>query len=172
MNQQHHQQQRSGGPHVEPPRPAAITGENIYYLMPADEHEQALCMAWIEKHKPGTVARNVSRLRVDRLTERHSVIVLMRRVKKPTPVIGVVRDEHNLKELVVRSPEFLVDDKPIMDQVSEGPPVHAGKHWKPAPDGEDGLLNESSFLEELGKTCSPLAIKWRSDDRVVWLGFA
>lgn len=145
---------------------AKVHGQDTYYVMPADEHEQAICQAWIEKHRPNTIARSVSRLRVDRLTERHTVIVLMRRVKKPTAAVGITLDENKLRQTVHRN----VDE--LSAEVTEGEVIRCDKHWRPASDGQDGLLDTSTFLEELGKTCTPLCIKWRADDRIVWLGHA
>lgn len=164
MNPQTSQQPKQGGPQPEPP--PRLHGDSLYYLMPADEYEQAICQAWLEKNRENTIARSVSRLRVDRLTERHTVIVLMRRQKKPTAAVGVTLDEHKVKQLVHRNVEELASE------VSEGEPITCEKHWRPASDGEDGILDTSTFLCELGKTSTPLAIKWRADDRIVWLGHA
>lgn len=158
------------------PAPQAAPQRDLsktYFLGPSDENEHAIALAWLQKYhpeanSPGHV-RYVTELRLDRMTEEHAVIVLAR-TKKRTHALETVRDANNMAKVVRRSPEELIEE------VQECKPVHCKDHWI-AEDGTEGELVTHTFLEAIGKTCTPWAVKpapldSRTAPRVYRLGWA
>lgn len=144
--------------------------EKLYYVAPNDENEQRIAIAWLEKHCPAYNTpghpRFVTELRIDRLTDEHVVKVLARTGKKITQALRTERTQQGEARVVRAEPEDLIGE------IVEGQPVECGKHWLERADGEEGELVVSSFLEELGKRCTPYAVKWKPEDgrkvRLAW----
>jgi hypothetical protein len=162
------QTQKLTSPQPEPP--PAVHGANLYFLCVADEHERQIAQAWLEAKYPGSVVKLVSELKIDRLTQDHTLTALVRKGKggrPPTAAWQNVRNEHRIYELQRLEPEDLAKE------VVECAPVRCADHWREdGSEGGDGELSIAGFLEQFGKTCAPACIKWRSDSRVLKLMWA
>lgn len=145
----------------------------VYFLGPSDENEHAIALEWLEQNhpnanKPGHV-RYVTDLKLDRMTEDHTVVVLAR-TKKRTDALKTERDHNGIAKVVRHKPEELIGE------LVENRAVHCKDHWM-AEDGTEGELIVHTFLEALGKTCSPWAVKpapadSRTTPRIYRLGWA
>jgi hypothetical protein len=153
---------------MQPPKPEGRPhGENLYYLGVNDEHERRFVEAWLEKNRPNTRAKYVTELRLARLTEQHTVRVLMRTGRKVSQALPMVKNEHGIKEIVQ------TDADKLAEEVSECASVHCRDFWvEDGSEGAEGELNTSRFLEAVGKTCIPACIKWRPDQGVLRLMWA
>jgi hypothetical protein len=165
------QMQTTKQPAPQPQRDLSKT----YYLGPSDENEHQIALAWIDQNhpnanKPGQV-RYVTELRLDRMTEEHTVIVLARTGKKRTPARETERDHNGIARVITREPETLIGE------LSESKPVYCKDHWFGQEDGTEGELVVHTFLEAIGKACSPWAVKpapadSRTTPRIYRLGWA
>lgn len=154
---------------TEPKKQVEKHGDGLYYLLVNDEHEARIARAWVDKHHPGSRSKRVTMIPIERLTQDHVVRVLARTGRKITPAVRVFKDQHGIKTL-----ETLESDDPtLLAEVVEGPPIQVIDFWIDAVEetGEEGYLDRANFLQAVGKTSAPFAIKYRSDDKRLSLGF-
>lgn len=143
---------------------SAQMAETTYFVMISDDYEKKAAQAYLQAIYPGTAARVVQDLRLDRLTDRHTVIALYRPDDR-TPAVQMRLTPQGLRE-PLHTP---VAD--LMKEVREGKPVECKQFWQRGS-GNEGELNLSGFLEELGKQCAPAVIKYIARDHIMRLGFA
>jgi len=139
--------------------------DTTYFLMVNDDYEKKAAKHYLSQLYPGTAARIVTDLRLDRLTDKHTVIAL-RRNDERTQAVSLRVDPQG-----IRVPMYT----PVADlarEVQEAEPVRCVDYWTPAREGNEGELNLAGFLEQLGKKCIPAAIKFYPREGILRLGFA
>lgn len=156
------------------PAPTKPHGEYLYYLGVDDEHERRIIEAWLyakfppigDSEFPNTSARYVTSINLNRLTEQHSLCVLMRkpgRGKSVSHAVKLVKNENGIREITHR------DAEEMLSEVVECKTLACKDFWSNnggmGDEGEMRIEGQGGFLEELGKTCAPACIKWRSDPR-------
>lgn len=149
----------------EPKKPPLQMVDTTYFVMLNDEFEMKAAKAYIKNLYPGTAARIVTDLRLDRLTDKHTVIAL-RRSDERTQAVSLRVSPSGIREPVHTPIEQL------MREVQESEPVRCADFWQPAREGNEGELNLAGFMEEFGKKCIPAAIKFYPRDGILRLGFA
>lgn len=150
---------------TEAPKPLKVHGEHLYYLGINDEHERRICEAWLDAQNAKLASENivskaryVTELNTLKLDRDHVVRVLMRREKKLTQALPLVRNQHGIKELAES------DDAALAQKIVECEEVRCADHWiEDGSEGGEGELCTRTFLEALGKTCTPACIKWKDD---------
>ena len=124
----------------------------VYFWGPNDESENLIALEWLAKHYPDTGShgqvRYTTALNLDKLTDEHTVIVLAR-TKKRTHARETERDQHGIAKVVQRKPEDLIGE------IVESPPVHCKDHWQGQEYGTEGELNVNTFMNAIGKVCTP-----------------
>lgn len=143
-------------------KPAQMA-ETTYFVLMNDEYESKAGRAYLKTIYPQSLARVVTDLRIDRLTDKHTVIPLFRGDDR-TPAVQLIRDPQG-----IRVPQHTPVAE-LMKEVREGQPVACAKHWS-ASSGNEGELNVTSFLEELGKSCVPAAVRYVPRENILRLGF-
>lgn len=138
--------------------------ENTYFIYLADEYEAKAARAYLKSLYPTSLAKQVAELRLDRLTDKHTVIAL-RRDNERTPAVQVIVNPQGVRTLSYTPPTEL------MKEVAEAEPIKCSDFWHKVAGGE-GELDLARFLEELGKRCSPAAIKYYERTQTLKLGFA
>lgn len=138
--------------------------ENTYFIYLADEHETKAARAYLKSLYPTSLAKQVAELRLDRLTDKHTVIAL-RRDNERTPAVQVIVNPQGVRTL---SQTPMAE---LMKEVQESEPLRCADFWHQRPGG-DGELDLARFLEELGKRCTPAAIKYYERTQTLKLGFA
>lgn len=138
-------------PRIEPTNLAH--GENTFFLLLADPHEEKIARAYIAAKYPKTKAKIARMLPLPRLSEGMVIIPLFRRSDR-TPMERGMIDVHGRPFTQRTSP---LD---VAHEVREGTPVVVAKHWRKSSIDDafgafGGVLNRSSFLDELNVSCSP-----------------
>lgn len=148
-------------PAAEPlkPEPAEIVGNSrfTYFLYLPDDFEKEVMRLYLAQKYPTSLARRVGEMQVNRLTDQHQVIVLVR--PKPTPAstphknqMGATEFEHH-------------DHKTKLGEVRESRPIFCREFWQEGNDDSmvDGTLNTHQFLEAVSRAASPLTISWHPE---------
>lgn len=138
--------------------------DTTYFVMLDDEYEKKAAKEYLRQHYPNTNARVVHELRIDRLTDKHTVIALFRGNER-TDAVRVVANGQGIREL---KPTPLPE---LAGEVQESKPVRCAEYWQTI-EGNEGTLDVASFLTELGKKCTPAAIKLYPAQGFMKLGFA
>lgn len=146
------------------PKKPAQMAETTYFVLVNDEYESKAGRAYLKTIYPQSLARVVTELRLDRLTDKHTVIPILRGDDR-SPAVPLVRDAHGIR---VPQPAPVTE---LMKEVREGQPVACAKYWQPGT-GNEGELNVAGFLEEVGKSCVPAAVKYYPRENIMKLGFA
>lgn len=147
-----------------------LPGENTYYLCMESEHELKIAKAWLKaQHPKGTAAKLVQELRISRLNEKHTVIALYREDGCTPALLSPIDPATGGRRV-----EAAVIDGTLLAEVVQGRPIRVRDHWQ-TTSGEDELqdgdINRSTFLQELGKTLrSPAIIKRSTDQQFVRIG--
>lgn len=133
--------------------------ENTYFVFENAPGEAKIALAYIADQYPNTKAKRVIELRVDRLTDRHNVICLVRGrdPRKPvTPLIGQRRSEHGIMQLVNADPNTL------KGEICESEPIACNRYWNRMAgwEGGDGELDITGFLAAVGAAAAPLRVVW------------
>jgi hypothetical protein len=151
---------------AEPKKPVPLQmSEHTYFVMVNDDYEKKAATAYVKSLYPGTAAKVVADLRLDRLTDKHTVIAL-RRPTECTPAVALRINPQGIRETSITPVDAL------MREVQESEPVHCAEHWRAAREGNDGELDISGFATALGTRCIPAAIKYYPRDGILRLGFA
>jgi len=141
-----------------------------YFMMLPDQYEQRVMLAYIAQKYPQSEARKVSELRVDRLTDLHSVIVLVR--PRPTPAATQFKNGMGVSEFQHHEPEEKLkevrESRPILVKTFFKAPGAVpefneyGDRPEMSLDNEvgDGELNISNFLTALAQAASPMTLNW------------
>lgn len=178
-------QQQQAQQRKEPEPPRRELNELTVFLCLEGEHEANIARAYMQATYPGSKARLVQELRLDRLTERHTVIALWRD-RDCTPPVLAIRDEvSGGRGLELRDPHTLVKE------VLEGKPIACKDYWGDASEVDDdgfgmssmtdGELQTGAFMNELGTSMGkcwvankrarePAILKRGTDQRVLKLG--
>jgi hypothetical protein len=139
--------------------------ETTYFVMIDDEYEKKAAKEYLRQMYPNTEARVVHELRLDRLTNKHHVIALFRGNER-TAALALVANMNGIREL---RPTPVAE---LMKEVHESRPVRCADYWQPASEGNEGEVALGGFLEDLGKKCSPAALKYYPKQGILKLGFA
>lgn len=145
---------RAAIPASDPVRDSAQT----WILMPESEPEAALCEEWVAEHCPVKIAQGaiVQTLDLAQLRPDDSVICMVRGKDKRRPLTRM--------EITVVQGENISTERPteeLLSQMVLTRPVFCKDHWVmggPAGMGRaGGRLNYATFLEAIGKLCTPLS---------------
>ena len=168
------------------PQKRELTEFHVFVCLEG-EHEAAIARAYMQKTYPGSKARLVQELRLDRLHDKHTVIALWRDRGCTPPVMAPRDDVSGGRGLELRDPDTLVSE------VLEGKPIHVRDHWGEgdlsADDDmgmtsmSDGELQKGTFLNAIGTSMSkchvtgkrarePAIVKRSTDARTLKLGRA
>lgn len=136
--------------------------EGTYYLAINDDGELKIAKAWFKDRYP-EVVRDPQRhpwpkitreIPIPRLHEKATVIALIRGEDR-SPLEKRTRDQATgMMTSQANDPAML------LEEVRECKPVRIGDHWRGKSDEWDafgGEIDRPTFLEALGKVCSPLA---------------
>src|SRR5215471_6965243 len=137
--------------------------ETTYFVMVSDDYEIKAAREYVKMMYPGTQAKVVHELRLDRLTDKHTVITLTRDNER-TPAVAIRHNPQGIREI---SPTPVAE---LAKEVRESKPIAVEKYWAEV-DG-DGVVDLASFLTELGKGASPAAVKYLPSQGLLKLGFA
>jgi hypothetical protein len=139
--------------------------DTTYFLLIDDEYEKKAAKEYLRQMYPGTAARIVNELRLDRLTDKHHVIALVRGNER-SPALALVANHNGIRELRATPVAEL------MREVVESKPVRCADYWQPAREGNEGEVALGGFLEDLGKKAAPAALKYYPQQGLLKLGFA
>lgn len=152
---------------VEEPKakaPKVQMDEYTYFVCIDDDYERKAAREYVNTKYPKSLAKFVHELRLDRLTDKHTVIALVRGNER-TPAVQVIVNPQGVRTL---------SNTPVSElaaEVVESDAVSCAKHWSKLAGGE-GELHLPAFLEELGRACVPAAIKNYPNTKTLKLGFA
>lgn len=145
---------RAAIPANDPVRDASTT----WLLMPEAGPEAALCEEWVAEHCPVKIVQNaiVQMLDLAQLRPDDSVICMVRGKDKRRPLTRM--------QITVVQGENISSERPtdeLLAQMVLTQPVFCRDHW--VMTGASGMgraggrLNYATFLEAIGKVCTPLA---------------
>lgn len=134
------------------PQPAH--NENVYFIAIDDPYESAIAKAYIAAKYPGTKARFRTSINLNRLSEKHVVIALIRGEDR-SPLERSARDDRGVAHIVRTSP------KDLIHEIRECKPIRVADHWlrrhgADEYDDDDGQINADSFMTELGTRATPI----------------
>lgn len=138
--------------------------DTSYFIIQEDEYEKKAAREYIRSKYPNTQARIVTELRLDRLTDKHTVYALFRDNER-SPAVHLVANANGIREL---RPAPVAE---LAAEVKESKAIRCADFWMPAREGNEGELDLSTFLSELGKRCAPAAIKYYPAQGILKLGF-
>lgn len=147
-----------------PDKVPAQMAETTYFVMVSDDYEKKAAEAYLKTLYPGTAARIVTDLRLDRLTDKHTVIALYRPDDRTNAV------QLRITPQGLREPQATPIGE-LAKEVRESTPVNCARFWQRGS-GNEGEVNLAGFLEELGKVCAPAVIKYIPRENILRLGFA
>lgn len=131
-----------------------------YFIMLPDDYEKKIMLAYLESKyakESLALAKKVGEMRVDRLTDMHTVIALVR--PRPSPAATPFKNQMGLTDYEHHEPELKGRE------VRESRPILIKRFWRAASDEAmvDGELNTSEFLTALAQAASPLSINWHPE---------
>lgn len=128
-----------------------------YFFMMPDPYEQRIMLAYLAEKYPDSQAKKVSELRIDRLTDLHAVIVLVR--PKPSAAATQFKNQMGLSEFTHHEPETK------MAEVREARPILIKDFWREAGEDSvsDGELDTSAFITAVSQAASPITTYWHPD---------
>lgn len=143
---------RAGASSSEPS--AQTHSENVYFLAINDQYESAIAKAYIAQKYPASKARFRTELKLQRLSEKHVVIALVRGEDR-SPLERTARDDRGIAHIVRTSPGDLTRE------IRECKPIKVADHWRRSHgadeyDDDDGEIDVESFMTELGKQATPI----------------
>lgn len=157
-------QQLTAAETKKPDKAPVQMAETTYFVLVSDDYEKKAAEAYLKAIYPGSAARHVTDLRLDRLTDKHTVIALYRPDDR-TQAVQMRVNMHGIRE-PVHTPVA-----ELMKEVREGKPVDCAQFWQRGS-GNEGELFLAGFLEEFGKTCAPAVVKYVPRENIMRLGFA
>jgi hypothetical protein len=141
---------------------STVNSEFTYFLFSHAGDEPKIALLYLQEKHPASRAKRVAELRIDRLTDKHKVIVLVRGrnpLKPATPLTGSRRNEYGIRELVNANPADLVGE------MGASEPIDCGKFWNRTAgwEGGDGELDIPGFLQAVAAAASPLRVSWHPE---------
>ena len=134
--------------------------ENVYFLVIDDNGpEEQLIREHLRQKYPGTKAKVVTELKLQRLTDRHLVVPCFRRPPNMHPGFTMPKDGMGMRVA-----------NPSQEPVSEGKPVVVKDYWN--AELEDGDLDANGFVNAVAKSSLPAVVKYRSDSKTLRLAYA
>jgi hypothetical protein len=127
--------------------------EQTYFLCIDDPYELSIASAWLKATYPNTRGKPVRELPLMRLTERATIIPVIRGEDRSSLEV-YDRDSHGAPRVTRRKPVELITE------VRECRPVKTADHWRGRADEWDafgGELMRDSFQTDLAKACTPIA---------------
>lgn len=128
-----------------------------YFIHLPDDYEKRVMEGYVKTKYPSSQAKRVGELNVGRLTDMHSVIVLVR--PRPTPSATPHRTQMGTIEYTHHEPETK------LAEVRESRPILCKQFWSEGGDDSmvDGFLSISDFLTALSQAASPITLSWHPD---------
>lgn len=145
-----------------PKAPLVQDSYETYFLVPQGGAEFSIAREYLKKMYPTSEGRLTTEIPLDRLTDRNTVIVLLR--TEGTAAEAVILNPTAGNSSIRRLPH-----KELAEEVVESDPIACKAFWTKGGRFNDGVVDVASFLEALGKAASPLAVKLREDVRSIWL---
>lgn len=158
-----------------PPREGVWWKDSTIFLCPDDIYEVKIAQEYLKAQYPGTPARLVSEIPVDRLLPQH-VIVPLYRVRGCSEALKTIRHTNGTESLEYVPPRNLAEE------VYEAPPLEVKSCWnntvRADPDGSmafesvSGQVDTHQLLRGISSRLQdPVSIKaWRSDVRKLKIG--
>lgn len=137
---------------------------DTYFVALADDDEFQIAKAYVKAMYPQTAAKLVRELRLDRLTDKHTVIAL-RRDDERSPV-AVLEPSPTGQRQPRRRPAV-----ELIGEIREAPPIRVAEFWGPGLDG-DGEVDSSGFMSALGTRAIPAAVKNYPTQKTLKLAYA
>lgn len=137
--------------------------DTTYFVLVNDDYEIKAGKEYVRSIYPGTAAKVVHELRLDRLTDKHTVIALTRDHER-TGAIQVKPNAQGIREIY---PTPIAE---LAKEVRESKPIVVAKYWHEV-DG-DGEVDLAGFLQEVGKAAVPATVKYIPAQNILRLGFA
>jgi hypothetical protein len=121
---------------------------NLFVLIPSDEHEERRARDFWDSQYPKSKAKLVLELKVQRLTNDHTIVCLYR---KPPDRPKFLRMEGGLRE-------SLPSEEPVL--VSK--PIKVSDFW--TEDGDDGVVDYLALVRAIGALIVPFRPVYRADE--------
>ena len=130
----------------------AATHENLFVVLPVDDHEQKVMREWWDERYPQSKAKLITELRVQRLTDAHYLVGLSR----------LPPERPKFQRLDGGAREALPSDQPV--RASQ--PIAVREYWTETTD-EGGRIDHLRLIRDLAKQVHPLRVTYRGDTQTI-----